>query len=456
MSPPEIVVVPFPHPGHLFPVTELCNQLASRNCHVTVFYPSSSTPSSLSLHPLIRIVEFSLGDSVNFKPPALDETILNLIAVYFKDRDSSDFPVCAIVDEMISWAIDPFLELQVPAVTFFTSSACSSALSHAMDQMISTDELLTPGTIMTVPGLPEEMALASSSLAARPGPPNIGRGPPHANGKRPKRGLAASEDVAAMLFNTCCDLERPFLDYVAREAKKPVWGVGPLLPVQFKDGEVRSKRESSVTEEQVIQWLDSKPRGSVIYVSFGSLVNPSDEELAELAAGLEESNRPFIWVVQPNSRRHDSTGRPIEGESRPAYSPVDTAKRVGSRGLIIKGWAPQLTILSHPTTGGYVCHCGWNSTVEALRCGVPMLTWPVRGDQHHNARLVTGLLRVGLALKEGDVAVTKEDVVRGIEMLMGDEGIKERAAEMKGILKRGFPKSSADSVDDFLSFISKK
>ncbi|ONK71611.1 uncharacterized protein A4U43_C04F10470 [Asparagus officinalis] len=175
MSPPEVIVVPFPHPGHLFPATELCNQLASRNCHVTVFYPSSSSPSSLSLHPLIRIVEFSLEDSVNFKPPALDETLLKLIAVYFKDRNSSDFPVCAIVDEMIGWAIDPFLELEVPAVTFFTSSACSSALAHAMDQIIrSTDDLLTPGTIVHRSPAPERdgCAPASSSSAARRGPPN--------------------------------------------------------------------------------------------------------------------------------------------------------------------------------------------------------------------------------------------------------------------------------------------
>jgi len=188
---------------------------------------------------------------------------------------------------MISWASEPFSRAEVPVVSFFTSSACSSALSHAMDK-IPAEELLASASVIAIPGLPEEMALTSASLAARHrppmGPPLGGHHQPMGPGPRPnggpqRRGLAASDGLAALLFNTCGDLERPFLDYVAGEVGRPVWGVGPLLPARFRDGEVQSKHESSVSESEVIEWLDSKPRGFVVYVSFGSLVNPTDEEL---------------------------------------------------------------------------------------------------------------------------------------------------------------------------------
>lgn len=270
------------------------------------------------------------------------------------------------------------------------------------------------------------------------------------------------EGAIALLFNTCDDLECPFLEYLKKETKKPVWGVGPLLPAAFwsaagslvRDAEVRPKRnDSPVSERDVLEWLDSKPRGSVIYVSFGSIVAPSDAELAELAAGLEESNRPFIWAVQPNAMRHDPGGFPVQSDG--SLSELEgLASRVGERGLVIRGWAPQLLILSHGATGGFLTHCGWNSTVEALGCGVPMLTWPVHGDQVRNAMLVTRWLRAGIAIKSGSESVSKDDVVRGIERLMaGEEEVRERAASARAIFAGGFPRTSSASLDAFLDFI---
>lgn len=267
----------------------------------------------------------------------------------------------------------------------------------------------------------------------------------------------------ALLFNTCDDLERPFLEYVAKESNKPVWGVGPLLPDAFwsaseslvRDEKIRPKRDGSgVSEREVLEWLDSKPRGSVIYVSFGSLGAPSEAELAALAAGLEESNRPFVWAFQPQAMLHDAEGIPVQTPG--GWEPVGLASRVGERGLVIRGWAPQLLILSHRATGGFLTHCGWNSTVEALGCGVPMLTWPVHGDQIHNAKLVTRRLRAGIALKSGSEPVSKDDVLRGIERLMaGEEGVKERAASAQAIFAEGFPRSSAASLDAFLDFVKR-
>ncbi|KAL6178682.1 hypothetical protein ACLB2K_050200 [Fragaria x ananassa] len=236
-------------------------------------------------------------------------------------------------------------------------------------------------------------------------------------------------------INTCDDLQRPFLDYVSDLTGKPVWGVGPLLPEQYwqsfesllNDPETRPKRESNYTEDEVFQWLDSKPRGSVVYVSFGSEVNPTDEEYPELAKALEESTRPFIWVIQRKS------GKPGPGSGPPGetYFPHGLDAKVGKRGLVIHGWAPQLLILSHASAGGFISHCGWNSTLEAV---------------------------VGSMVAEGYPAdkVTKEDIIVGLERILEDEEMRKRSAAIRDKFENGYPASSFASLDAFCDFVNNK
>lgn len=221
----------------------------------------------------------------------------------------------------------------------------------------------------------------------------------------------------------------------------------------------------------MIQWLDSKPRGSVIYVSFGSEVGPSAEEYAQLADALAEAsnNWAFIWVIQPNAGRHGppppapGLGGPGPdaggGESTTSYYPQGLDEKVGERGLIIRGWAPQLMILSHPSTGGFLSHCGWNSTVEAIGLGVPFLAWPIRGDQFTDAKLVVNHLRVGhrIMVSIKDEMVKKEEIVKGIERLMTDEEVHKRATTLAQKLHQGnYPASSEAALDAFRDFISQK
>lgn len=439
---------------------------------------------------------------------------------------NSSRPVCAVIDVMMGWSKDVFIKFDIPTVAFFTSGACSAALE--LGAWKANAGSIQPGETRFIDGLPEEMGLTYLDLKRRPGgpphlrgnggppggpgagsagprkgshpgfpgppppggadpgfpglPPPDGTGPgfpgsgipggpkrfgPPAPGEQPPW-LSDSEGTVALLMNTCAELEGPFIDYVAKQTGKPVWGVGPLLPEQYwksagsilRDREIRSKRQSNYTEDEVIEWLDSKPTGSVIYVSFGSEVGPSVEELGRLAEALEESKWPFIWVIQPNSGRQGpprsfTGGQP--GSEEEGYFPHGLDSRVGKRGLIIRGWAPQLLILSHPSTGGFLSHCGWNSTVEALGRGVPFLTWPIRGDQYFNAKLVVGHLKIGYTVATGDLSETtqKEDIVNGIEKLMSDQEIKRRAATLKSKFEIGFPASSVVSLDAFGDFVCK-
>ncbi|XP_030440460.2 scopoletin glucosyltransferase-like [Syzygium oleosum] len=510
--PPEILVVPFFGQGHLLPCTELCKHLAARNLKATLVISSnlsSSIPSSLrGHHPLLRIAEIPSSPPPPAEPGSdpmeahrahhaqLAQGLEDMLAPRPGDPSAAR-PACAVLDVMMGWSGEIFAKHRIPTVGFFTSGACSSAMEVAVWKAKVED--LKPGETRQLPGLPEDLALTASDFKRRPhGPPHLrgggggrgGRGPPN-RGSGPPRPMGVpgpkfmgppgpgqqppwveeSGGWIAMLFHTCAELEGLFLGYLAGQVSKPVWGVGPLLPEQYwklagsllHDREIRSNRPSTVTEDEVIQWLDSKPHGSVLYVAFGSEVGPTAEEYPELAAALEESTRPFIWAIQYGAGRRGPPktflgGSPGSDEDEDeGYFPHGLDKKVGERGLIVRGWAPQLLILSHPSTGGFLSHCGWNSTVEAIGRGVPFLTWPIRGDQYYNSKLVVDHLKIGHVVSE-DMSknFARDDIAKGIERLMSDEGARERAARIRAVFEHGFPASSVAALDALKDFIISK
>lgn len=409
-------------------------------------------------------------------------------------------PVCAVLDVMMSWSNEFFVKFDIPIVSFFTSGACSAAMGYASWKALVGD--MKPGEIRNFDGLPEEMELSYSDIKRqerhRPrrnggkvggpfmdgpnGPPSgmkfrvnephggMRFGPP-GPGNRP-RWLDEVAGSTTMLFNTCDELEYPFIKYLADHIDKPVYAVGPLLPEQYwkssglilHDREIRSNKKSNYTEDQVVQWLNSKPHQSVIYVSFGSEVGPSLEEYEELASALGELNRPFVWVIQPGSGRPGPLPGLMGGESgsetkEEGYYPHGLAEKIGERGLLIQGWAPQLLILSHPALGGFLSHCGWNSTVESIGRGVPILAWPIRGDQFHNAKLVVSHLKVGNMLLTGDdptQMVKKDRIIQGINHMLDDKEVHKQAVALQSKFKDGFPASSVAALKSFIGAIFQK
>lgn len=128
-----------------------------------------------------------------------------------------------------------------------------------------------------------------------------------------------------------------------------------------------------------------------------------------------------MWVVRPDLMMDGSTG---------AY-PDGFPARVAGRGKVVS-WAPQQKVLAHPSIACFMTHCGWNSTMEGVVNGVPFLCWPYFVDQFFNRMYVCTVLRVGLGLEHGeDGVVTGEEVKKKLEAVLGDEGIKARAVELK-------------------------
>lgn len=204
-------------------------------------------------------------------------------------------------------------------------------------------------------------------------------------------------------------------------------------------------------------WLESKKPSSVIYACLGSLCRLVPAQLIELGLGLEASNQPFIWVIKTGERY-------LELEEWLVKERFE--ERIKGRGLLIKGWAPQVLILSHPAVGGFITHCGWNSTLESVCSGVPMITWPLFAEQFFNEKLVVEVLRIGIRVgveipvRWGDeekvgVLVKKDGVEKAIAMLMGggEEGEKRRkkARELGVMAKMALEKGGSSLLN--MSFL---
>ncbi|XP_006837995.2 UDP-glycosyltransferase 73B4 [Amborella trichopoda] len=161
--------------------------------------------------------------------------------------------------------------------------------------------------------------------------------------------------------------------------------------------------------------------------------------MKELALGLELSGQPFIWAVKPPVEY--ARGTEFESEWLPER--FEDWVKEKKQGLIVRGWAPQLTILSHNSVGGFLSHCGWNSTVEALSQGVPIIGWPLGGDQFYNAKLLVE--EVGVCVEIGrrrEAGVGREEAARVVGEAMGGE--KGAAARMTAALVREILKEAAE------------
>ncbi|CAA7032190.1 unnamed protein product [Microthlaspi erraticum] len=247
---------------------------------------------------------------------------------------------------------------------------------------------------------------------------------------------------SAVIINSASCLESSSLAWLQQELQVPVYSIGPL--------HLAASASSSLVEEDrsCIQWLNKQKTRSVIYISLGSLALMETKDVLEMAWGLSNSNQPFLWVIRPGS---------IPASEWTESLPEEFSKLVSERGYIVK-WAPQMEVLSHPAVGGFWSHCGWNSTLESIGEGVPMICRPFTGDQKVNARYLESVWRVGVQL-EGELE--KGSVERAVKRLIGDEEgaeMRKRAIKLKEKLEASVTSggSSCSSLEDFVSSLKMK
>ncbi|KAF6167092.1 hypothetical protein GIB67_041347 [Kingdonia uniflora] len=259
------------------------------------------------------------------------------------------------------------------------------------------------------------------------------------------------------LYNTCDPIEGEFMKLLTLHPilgeNKNSWAIGPLNPVEFDT-------ETNQTHK-CIKWLNNQSPNSVIYVSFGTATSVSDEQITEIAFGLECSEQRFIWVLRDADRGDIYAGK--EEKLRKIELPDGYEERVEGVGLIVRDWAPQLEILAHSSTGGFMSHCGWNSCMESLSMGVPIAAWPMHSDQPCNTILVSEVLKCGVVVREWvhrKEVVSAEAIETAVRKLMASEEgkeIRKRADEVGIAIREAVSKngSSTTQLDSFLTHISR-
>ncbi|XP_013606237.1 PREDICTED: UDP-glycosyltransferase 92A1 [Brassica oleracea var. oleracea] len=268
-----------------------------------------------------------------------------------------------------------------------------------------------------------------------------------------KKNLPGWSDFDGFLFNTVEEIDHIGLSYFRKiTGGKPVWPVGPVLP----DAGSRS------TEEGVKAWLDSKPDHSVVYVCFGSMNSISQTHMLELAMALESSEKNFIWVVRPPMGVEANKDFDVK-----EYLPEGFEERIkkSRRGVIVKKWAPQVDILSHKGTCVFLSHCGWNSILESLSYGVPLLGWPMAGEQFFNSILMEKHVGVSVELARGKRCDIKcDEIVSKIKLVMEESEVgrevRRKAKEVKELVRRamddGVNGSSVIGLEEFISHATVK
>ncbi|CAI9774882.1 unnamed protein product [Fraxinus pennsylvanica] len=250
-----------------------------------------------------------------------------------------------------------------------------------------------------------------------------------------------TKKASGLIINTFKELEEPELAKLGEQFLMPTFAIGP-----FHKYFSASSSSLWTQDRSSISWLDTQSPKSVIYVSFGSVAAMYEEKLNEVAWGLANSDQPFLWVVRPGL---------VHGSEWNEILSKEFLEAISRRGYIVK-WAPQQEVLSHPSTGGFWTHSGWNSTLESICEGVPMICSPFFGDQKVNSRYVNDIWKVGIKLEKG---LDRVEIRSAIKKLMaGKEGEDMRKnimclkEKLDICLKSGG--SSHQSLDNLVDFIS--
>ncbi|KAG7977017.1 hypothetical protein I3843_05G008300 [Carya illinoinensis] len=236
-----------------------------------------------------------------------------------------------------------------------------------------------------------------------------------------------------VVVNSFYELEPAYANLYIKVLGRKAWHIGPVSLCKEAEDKGQRGKESSIDTHECLKWLNTKNNASVVYICFGSLANLTDSQLMEIAMGLEASEQQFIWVVKKGKGKKEEED----------WMPKGFEKRMEGKGLIIRGWAPQVLILDHEAVGGFVTHCGCNSTLEGVIAGVPMVTWPMFADQFYNEKLVTEVLKIGVPVGAqqcvnmmGNEAysIKKEAIVKAVRrIIMVSEEAKEMRSRAKAL-----------------------
>ncbi|KAG5051396.1 hypothetical protein JHK87_003594 [Glycine soja] len=354
-------------------------------------------------------------------------------------------PNCVVADWFFPWTTDSAAKFGIPRLVFHGISFFSLCATKIMSLYKPYNNTCSDSELFVIPNFPGEIKMTRLQVGNFHTKDNVG------HNSFWNEAEESEERSYGVVVNSFYELEKDYADHYRNVHGRKAWHIGPLsLCNRNKEEKIYRGKEASIDEHECLKWLDTQTTNSVVYVCFGSAVKFSDSQLLEIAMGLEASGQQFIWVVRKSIQE--------KGEK---WLPEGFEKRMEGKGLIIRGWAPQVLILEHEAIGAFVTHCGWNSTLEAVSAGVPMITWPVGAEQFFNEKLVTEVLKIGVPVGvkkwsySGVDCCAKWDVVeKAVKMVFAKEeleGMRKRAKVLAQMARRAVEEGgSSDSNLDVL------
>ncbi|PON90345.1 UDP-glucuronosyl/UDP-glucosyltransferase [Trema orientale] len=452
-----VVIVPFPDQGHMNQLLEFSHVLSSYDIPVhyvrfTLHNSQVKSQASFALHHLTKI-QFHDFPAPRFpsSPPnqrvtkteflksrlSFLKAITSLrkpIAALFRSLSPTARRLVVVYDTLMTSVVKDVFSLPNAEAYSFDSASALSCFAFTCDFLRKNENFPVknlPSGVSCFPYLFRKF-IADQMLLSK-------------------------ISKAGSLFNSCSAIEGPFLQEILANdkvfGKKKTWAVGPLLQsTKFK--ELRDQ------DKFLFELLDKQERNSVLYISFGITTTLSDEEIKELALGLELSGVKFLWVLkdadEANMLSNEEAGRP--------RLPDGFEERMKGMGMVVRECVNQMEILGHPSIGGFMSHCGWNSCVESISMGVPIAAWPTHSDQPINAALITEVLKVGVAVMEWrqrDELVTSSMIAEAARKLMaseeGDE-IRKRTEAMSKAVNSSVSKGGDSRLewDSFVAHITRE
>ncbi|XP_051127523.1 UDP-glycosyltransferase 73C4-like [Andrographis paniculata] len=446
---PNFVLFPYMAQGHTIPMVDIGRLLAARGVTVTII----STPvNSRRISPVIdraaasglpirvAIVEYpstKVGlpegcENYDMLPEASDVIRFLHGTTLMKDDVRNLLkelrPACLISDMLLSWTAEMALDLGIPRLIFHGTSCFAHVMWNVLETSKAVEAVASNTEYFIMPELPDNVPITKAQIRGTPGelPPDWD--------KLQREFFDAEKKSFGTVANTFEELELKYVEHYLKTSAKRVWCIGPVSLCNDDELDKAERGNKAVIDEhECLKWLDSQDRDSVIFVCLGTLSRVASSQLIELGLALESSGRPFIWVVKSAS-----------DEFKSWLSEENFEGRVKGRGLVIRGWAPQLLILSHASVGGFLTHCGWNSTLEGISAGLPMATWPVFAEQFINEKFVVYVAKTGVRVgvempvmageeEAAGVQVKMEEIKMAIDEMMdgGDEGKERRERARK-------------------------
>ncbi|CAH1446694.1 unnamed protein product [Lactuca virosa] len=482
----HVVMVPFMAKGHLLPFLELAHRILHHNANLTITivstplninYLRSAIANDPTPPPQIHLRSLPFNSSDHGLPPNSESTegltFTQIIKLFYASTTleaplrefisdvivkEGTAPACIISDNFMGWANEVARSFGTVNYTFTTGGAYGTTAFCSICMNLPQRNIADGGTHdhFPVPGFPESFQFS------------ITQHHPYyraADGKDewsiyflPQ--LSHCLQSNGWLCHTVEEIETTGCEALRNFTKLPLWCTGPLLPSKMLKTNSGMDTASGVNvignPEKCIKWLDSHARGSVLYVSFGSQNTLSETQMMELAQGLEESKKSFIWVIRP------PIGFDIKSEFKPEWLPSGFEDRIRNQGLLVHNWAPQLDILCHQSTGAFLSHCGWNSVMESLSQGVPLIGWPLAAEQGFNAKMLVEEMGVCVVLRTGvvDSTIGKEEVKKVIEVVLdkNEDGkgndMRKKATELRKLMHASVNGSSYKAMADFVSTFS--